>query len=221
MNKKKSDDTIKKVQSERLLNVLYDLNLSQADIVKILQYNKISTDSSRMSDFVNGKRPIQDDVLNALHMLYFINPNYIKGKSDDMYDIPKTILNYAFSFAKKITVVENPDRKIKLHNNSVPTSPERYLHITMDEKYYNYLIHLDTLEEASEKGNFDREKIISGIKELYKNGEHKPKEYILLPRNAFVEILETYQRRTKRIQEYLDLEKCLGYKDCKEVYQVK
>lgn len=217
MNKKKSNDT----SSTPLQKVLKDdLHLSQADVIRLLQYCSIPIDSSRMSDYFNEKRTITEDVLNALHMLYFINPKYIKGKSDDMYDIPETILNYAFSFASEITVTENPNRKVSHEDNTQP-SAERYLHITMDEKFYDYLIHLDSIEEASEKTHFDKKDVISDIKELYKNGEHTQKEYVLLPRNIFVDILKNDPLQRKVFQELIDITKHHDYQKCKEKYKIE
>lgn len=209
-----------KEQSTRLLNVLSDLNLLQSDFIKVLQCNNISVDAARMSNFVNGNRRITDDVLNALHMFFFINPDYIKGKSDDMYDIPKTILNYAFLFASRISVTENPSRKIKLHQNGPSIGVERYLHITMDEKYYDYLIHLDLLEETAKKGKFDKELVIPYIKELFKNGEHRQKEYVLLPRNTFLNILRT-DTKNEVFQELIDSEMYRDYPDCEESFSIE
>lgn len=208
------------IQKDRLNNVLDDLNISQADVVKTFQCNNIAIDSSRMSNFVTGQRRITPDVLIAFHTFFFINPKYIKGKSDDMYDIPKTILNYALSFASKITVTENP-RRIKLHKNSTQPSAERYLHITMDEKFYDYLIHLDSIEEASEKTHFDKKDVISGIKELYKNGEHTQKEYVLLPRNTFLDILKNDPLQRAVFQELIDITKHHDYQKCKEKYKIE
>lgn len=216
----KNNDTIDKIQSERLNNVLADLNISQADVVKTFQYNNIAIDSSRMSNFVSGKRPITPDVLNAFHILFFINPKYIKGKSDDMYDIPETVLNYAFSFASKITVTENPNRKVSHEDNTQP-SAERYLHITMDEKFYDYLIHLDSIKDVSKKAHFDKKDVISDIKELYKNGEHTQKEYVLLPSNIFVNILKNDPLQRKVFQELIDITKHHDYQKCKEKYKIE
>lgn len=219
MSRTKDTEKLMKNQSKRLNEILKDLNISQADIVKSLKERGISIDSSRMSDFINGKRALTDSILSGLHMQYFINPQYLSGQSNDMYDIPATILNYAFSFAREISVIENPNRKIEYQNENDSidsivqneTRNERYLHITMDKKYYNYLINYDLLEQASEKGIFEKEKIISCIKELYKKGEHEMEEYVLLPRNTMIEIVRDYISKRKCFQELIDMEGYIDY----------
>lgn len=215
--KKEVNNNKLKEQATRLSKVLKDLNCSQSDIVSILKIDNVSIDSSRMSDYVNGKRLLTKDVLNGLHMRYFINPKYLKGQSADMYDIPLTILNYALSFIKEITITENPNRKRKLNNEK----NEKYLHITMDKKYYEYLIRLSWLERNYENGASEYENFLSGIKEKYINGDHETEEYVLLPKNVMFEITTNQLKNEKIFNELIDLSEHTNYSQCKPTKKIK
>ena len=190
MSRIQDKEKMKKMQSERLTSVLKDLNVTQAHIVRTLKSNaSISISPERMSDFVTGKRIITDEVLNGLKMHFFINPKYIKGKSNDMYDIPETIINYAFLFAQEIVITENPNRVIKDESGNSIT--EKYLHITMDKTFFDYLINLDTLMIANESNNMPSlDKNIEILKELYKNSKHEYEEYVLLPQKTMFDIVK-------------------------------
>lgn len=227
--KKEVNNNKLKEQATRLSEVLKDLNCSQSDIVSSLKSHNVIIDSSRMSDYVNGKRLLTKDVLDGLHMQYFINPKYLKGKSEDMYDIPLTILNYALSFVKEITITENPNRKRKLNNkkndvviaNQTNVQTEKYLHITMDKKYYKYLISLSLLEQNSENGTSEYENFLSGIKEMYINGDHETEEYVLLPKNVMFEITTNQLKNEKIFNELIDLSEHTNYSQCKPTKKIK
>lgn len=220
MGRKKRTDKLKENQATQLKKILKDLHLSQTDIVNVLKFHDIKIDESKMSGYMHGNYPLSNGILNGLHQYFFINPEFLSGDSDYMYDIPETILNYAFQFAQKITVTENPNRKIKLQKNGPAIGVERYLHITMDKKYYEYLIYLDSLEEKFGKSIYDKKEVISGIKDLYKNGEHEMKEYVLLPRNTFLNILRTEPEK-EVFQELIDTGKLHNYPECKEIFKTK
>ncbi len=209
MRKTKNDAELLKIQGERLKAVLKDLHLSQADVVRALK-DKVAIDPQRMSDYVNGKRPLTEVVLSALKMRFFINKEYLTGKSENMYDIPETILNYAYGFVDQITIIENPDSKIKSSTGELQN--EKYLYLTMEKAFYDFLLNLGLFENLEEKGTFDTEKVMAELKDQYRNSrtEKELEEYVLLPKNVLYEILtndkKASQKRTKVIQEVIDFE---------------
>lgn len=89
-------------------------------------------------DLVN----ITNDVLENLREEFGINPNYIRKGATNMFDIPGIKYDGFESFVDNWDLVEH--------------EPKDYLHFTMDENFYKFLIEIYNLMEASTLSTKDR-----------------------------------------------------------------
>ena len=141
---------------------------------------------------------IPENFLAALRTKYYINPEYIRGTSDIMLDIQGTMLE---NFGK-----------VMIEWDSITKGQNQYLHLKMDNNFYKFLLDVSkaTLAEA-EQSLVTKAK----IKEMEKLHKGKPdiKEYVLIPRNNFVEYLMDEQNAEKQLSEILDPSKMLDYLD--------
>ena len=141
---------------------------------------------------------IPEDFLAALRENYHINPEYIRGTSDIMHDIQGTMLEY---FEKVVTDWD-----------SVAKGQNQYLHLRMDNNFYKFLLDVSeaTLTEAEQ--SLATKIKIEELKKLH-SGTSDIKEYVLIPRNNFVEYLMDEQNTEKQLSEILDPSKMLDYLD--------
>ena len=173
--------------------MLYDLDLDEqrkqfANVIDYLLQTgtkkkeialRIGRTTYDISHFLSGDLiSIPDDVLENLHEEFGINPNYIRKGATNMFDIPGIKYENFESFVDSWDLVE--------HEN------EEYLHFTMDENFYNFLIEIYNFMEASTQRNKEKrmkeafEKAFGTLKESFSDSEH-PKEYVLIPADDMME----------------------------------
>lgn len=188
-----------------LSQVLEKLTLSQQDILRALEKEKnITIDKANFSKIVNGKRKITEEIENALSELYGINPAFLEGKSNDMFLINQlSFQTFAQIFKEwKITEYDDPNEE----------QCKQYLHLTMDKNLYDFLINFDKVNLLKEHGMECFNQEISKYKENFLQSGPQYEEYVLIPRNQFMQIpiVGIREHTRKKLQEILDL---VEYKD--------
>lgn len=122
---------------------------------------------AQLSEFKSGKiRKIPDEFLDQLHEKFHINPKYIRSGSNHMFDSKKMKLLQFEDFVESWNVSDN-----------------HYLLLKMDENFCEYLKEFKKYE--NEGFNID----FKNLMELYEAKEPGFKEYVLVPREKFVDIV--------------------------------
>ena len=118
---------------------------------------------------------IPDELINALHQKYNVNPAYLKLESYCIFDTKETKIE---SFMRIID-----------DWNVLKSDSNEYLHLSIDKNIVDLLIELYKVKKVTDEGisSFEQEK--ESLKELY-NAEPDPKEYVLIPRNNFIDIVK-------------------------------
>lgn len=139
---------------------------------------------------------ITPEVLNGLKKSYKINPKYITHGASNMFDVAGAKYEHFDNFVDNWDLVE--------HEN------KNYLHFTMDENFYNFLIEVYNLKEASSKSD-DAErmaeafqKALDSCKENFTNS-NTPKEYVLIPADVMFDIAQDNINRRKALSEVVDI----------------
>lgn len=193
-----------KKQRERLSKVFEYLKkngISQKEIA-----DKADIDPEKLSQYKNGKiKYIPNTFLEEISKIYNINPRYVRLQSDYMVDIPGMKLSNFEAFIDAWDVVDkttvDPDGKRIV---------EKYLHFTMDKNFYEFLIDVDKARQVVKEGLSDLSGEIEQLKEIF-SGEPEPQEFVLIPRNVFINILTDLVQPSKTLEEAFDLIEHLSY----------
>ena len=113
---------------------------------------------------------------------YNINPGYVRLNSDYMIDILGMKLSNFEAFVNSWDVV---DKTTKDSNGK--RIVEKYIHFTMDKNFYEFLIDVDKVHQVVKEGISDLSGEIEQLKEIF-SGEPELQEYVLIPRNVFINI---------------------------------
>lgn len=187
--------------------IIEELNMTKTKIANALANHKnvhIQINNSKISHYIDGTQSPNDEVIQAMYELFHINPAYLKGTSDVLLDGAGLVLeefNKIFTEWKTTTETIYTDSEGKEVKST-------FLHVTMKECYYNFLRQVDYAKFLKEEGmkSFDTE-LEQCKKECNDIEEKKNWEYVLLPKNAFIEIAESEERDRKALMELLDIEK--------------
>lgn len=191
--------------------MLYDLDLDAqrkrfANVIEHLSYsgNKKKEIASRIglspydiSHLLSGKLiNITDDVLENLHKEFGVNPNYIRKGATNMFDIPGIKYENFESFVDSWDLVEHENKE--------------YLHFTMDENFYKFLIKIYNMMEASTQKSKDKilqEAFVKAFESLKGNfsDSERPKEYVLIPADDMMEIATENVARRKSLNEVIKI----------------
>lgn len=147
-------------------------------------------DKTQLSHLKSGKiKYIPDDLLESLHKIYNINPLYIRVESDFMLDTEWEKFDSFVKFVDTWDTVKKGDKN--------------YLHLTMDQAFYEFLLSVD--KATLVKDNFkDFNKILENIK----NKHQKDKgtcEYVIIPKNEFTQIVQSAVENRKHFSEVIDI----------------
>lgn len=194
----KNEEKTLNEQRERLIQVFDYLRLigvNQSTICEKLSKNKPNYDESQLSHIKSGKiKYIPDDLLERLHDIYNINPLYVRLESDFILDTEWEKFKSFVNFVDTWDTVKKGDKN--------------YLHLTMDQSFYDFLISVDKANLI--KDNFKNfEKILENIK-----GKHQEdkgtSEYVVIPKNEFIQIVQSAVEDRKQFSEIIDI---LEYSD--------
>ena len=108
-------------------------------------------------------------------------------------------------------------KEIQKHYNINPkyirlTSDCMFDIIGMDKNFYNFLVDVDKARLAVDAGISCLSDEIENLKEIF-SGEPDPQEYVLLPRNNFIEILEDNVKSRKSLYEIENFSEHESYLD--------
>ena len=154
-----------------VLNALKKEGHTQAKIADELGIN-----ADNISSYKIGKtKEIPDAFLDGLQEKYFINPGYIRGTSELMYDMQGFRLTHF----------------------------EKFICLTMDKNFCDFLIEAEKAHDRANEGIGDEQEDLKNLSVTY-SGESKPQEYLLIPRNNFSEMVEEFKRKKRTLEEVLD-----------------
>lgn len=178
----------------KVLDYLKSQGISQKEIS-----NKCDIDYTYITHYKTGKiNLIPDDFLEKMQLFYNINPQYIRLNSNFMFDLLGMKLSNFEIFVDSWNTVE----KSKVNSSGTPEI-EKYLHFTMDKNFYDFLIDVDTAHLATDEGISSLDNEIKNLRELF-NGEPDLQEYVLLPRNNFINILEETAKARQSLYEVIN-----------------
>ena len=184
----KNADTLN-IRFSNVLKALKNKGVSQRKIMDELELSFI-TDETYFSSIKSGKRKnIPDELIKALHQKYNINPAYLKMESDCIFD------TYEAKLESFMNVIDDW--------NVLKSDSNEYLHLTIDKNIVDLLIDLYKVKKVTDDGisSFENEK--ESLKELYE-AEPDPKEYVLIPRNSFIEIVTNTVEKEKYLHQVID-----------------
>lgn len=207
MNK---DNLYLKEQQKRISEVFEFLKkqgISQRDIVDCFESDS-KIDATTLSHYKSGKiKNIPDNFLLKLQEKYNINPLYIRQQSDCMLtnDIIGLKLSNFKAFVDSWDIVER--HTIDQEKNQVP---EEFIHIVMDRNFYDFLIDLEKAKKVTENGISCLQEETENLKEIF-SGEPKLQEFVLIPRNNFIEIVKDIVEKRKTFEELIDASEYATY----------
>lgn len=184
----KNADTLN-IRFSNVLKALKNKGVSQRKIMDELELSFI-TDETYFSSIKSGKRKnIPDELIQSLHQKYNINPGYLKMESNCIFDTNETKIE---SF---MNIIDDW--------NVLKSDTNEYLHLTIDKNIVDLLIELYKVKKVTDDGisSFEQEK--ESLKELY-DADPNPQEYVLIPRNNFIEIVTDTVEKEKYLHQVID-----------------
>lgn len=191
--------------------MLYNLGIEEQrkQLISVIDYLKstgisqkeiafeIGVDNVYMSHLRSGTvKYITPEVIEGLHDAYNINPQYITHGATNMIDIAGSKYEHFDNFVDSWDLIEHEDKN--------------YLHFTMDENFYNFLISVYNLKEASQNSDDAKklaeafEKAFESLKENF-SASNKPKEYVLIPADDMIEIASDNIPKRKSLNEFINI----------------
>lgn len=177
------------IRFSNVLKALKNKGVSQRKIMDELELSFI-TDETYISSIKSGKRKnIPDELIQSLHQKYNVNPGYLKMESDCIFDTNETKIE---SF---MNIIDDW--------NVLKSDTNEYLHLTIDKNIVDLLIELYKVKKVTDDGisSFEQEK--ESLKELY-DADPDPQEYVLIPRNNFIQIVTDTVEKEKYLHQVLD-----------------
>lgn len=184
----KNADTLN-IRFSNVLKALKNKGVSQRKIMDELELSFI-TDETYFSSIKSGKRKnIPDELIQSLHQKYNVNPGYLKMESNCIFDTNETKIE---SF---MNIIDDW--------NVLKSDTNEYLHLTIDKNIVDLLIELYKVKKVTDDGisSFEQEK--ESLKELY-DADPNPQEYVLIPRNNFIEIVTDTVEKEKYLHQVID-----------------
>lgn len=175
-----------------VLDYLKSTGISQKKIAV-----ELGEDSIYMSHIRSGTiKDIPSSIINGLHDAYNINPQFITHGASNMFDTARLKYEYFDKFVDNWDLVEHKDDK-------------EYLHFSMDENFYKFLIDVYHFKEASSNSDDEMrmaEAFDKATKSLMKNypSSNHIKEYVLIPIDDMLDIAVDNIPKRKNLAELLD-----------------
>lgn len=80
----------------------------------------------------------------------------------------------------------------------------------MDRNFYDFLIDLEKAKKVTENGISCLQEETENLKEIF-SGESKLQEFVLLPKNNFIEIVKDTVTKCKMFEELIDASEYEAY----------
>ena len=187
-------------------------NISEYKLGQILSEKVIgvSIDRSTINKYKNGKlKQIPELVLNSLHELYHINPNYLLGTSDEMLDRAQIQLHKFESFVSNWNSTEKTYR-----DNDRNLVTNKYLYLSLDKNFYKLLLEINSAELHKEINEAGYNAHIEDAKKKYNNQKFKPlHDYVLIPKNDFFDIITDEKTKQATLDSMINYSKHFGFID--------
>lgn len=146
---------------------------------------------SMLSKYCSKVKEIPEDVLNLFHSEYQVNPDYIRGNSDNMFDEAEIKYSLLTELVHDWQILEYG-------------ADERFLHLQLDKNFYQYILEIGHAEILQENGMLSSDEEEAKIRKKYNESEEDIAEYVLLPRNRFLEIIEEHEKCRHTFEELID-----------------
>ena len=202
-------------QRENLKNV-FDYLKDEKGISQETVANTISNDddmnngidSTIISKYKTGKiQCTPDNFLSKLEKHYNINPQYVRGESEIMINPLGTKFS---AFEHIVNSWDTVERTCTDSNNNKEI--KKYLHLTMDRNFYDFLIEVDKTKLIVEDGWSSQEAEMERAKKLFL-GKPNLEEFVIIPRNVFWEIVKEDKENRKNLQEVINTAMHTDYLD--------
>jgi transcriptional regulator with XRE-family HTH domain len=188
------------VQRERLKNVLGFLRekgTTQREVA-----DAIGEGEETLSSWKSGKvKNIPPQIADVLEEKYEINPEYLFGTSEEMRTFHIKELRHFDQFVKGWNTVER--------------SGKEYLHLHLDQNFYNFLIEVSSIRKIARDGFLLESEGIRNAAHL-NGGEPNIQEFVLLPKNNFLEILRSAKEDKEKLDDVIDFIEHIGYLEAEE-----
>lgn len=186
----------RKERYEKVFSYLKKQGFSQYKIAEMINY-----DYTYINKIKKLKVEASDKVITRLNEEFGINPDYLNGTSDIMIDINGSKLDSLEKIVNTWQTIEGERNK--------------YLHLIMDENFYKFLLDVD-LEKLKEHSE-DLKERIDILKSRHSNAENL-QEFVLIPRNEFIEIVTNDKSNRAKFHEYINT---LEYEDIIDTKNIK
>lgn len=194
-------------QRERLKEVfcyLKSIGYSQKDIADELSKSDDERlqrmDEPTLSSYKSGKiKHIPNNLLEGLHDLYYINPDYIRLESDLMLDNLGKTYHYFEKFANTWSAHIKSKRKLNGEEYDAPM-----IYLEMDRNFFDYLFDIYKTQIVEQNGIHISNDEIENLKKLY-TGQPNIQEFVLLPRKIYSKIIDDREEKNKKANEVLSL----------------
>lgn len=181
-----------KKQFFAVIDYLKSKGITQKEIAENIGIDSIHISHLRSNWIIN----IDPDIIEGLNIAYDINPKFITHGASNMFDTAGLKYDNFDMFVDSWDLVEHENKK--------------YLHFTMDENFYDFLIDVFNFKKTSSKTDEDTrmaeafEKARTSLKEDYSSSE-RLKEYVLIPCDKALEIAGENISARKNLAEVIDL----------------
>lgn len=186
-----------------------DINKQREQVIKVIDYliskglsqkdigARLGVDNIYLSHIRSGAiKNITPELVENLHEEFGINPDYIYFGSELMIDIPQSKYEHFEKFVDKWELINH--------------GPKSYLHFSMDENFYNFLIAVYAQKEITINLDNSEEMMHTFTQSLTSLKKHfstkaKNKEYVLIPADIVDEVGNQNVNRRKNLNEVLKI----------------
>lgn len=175
-----------------VIDYLKSTGISQKEIAA-----KIGEDTIYISHLRSGDiKYITPNIIEGLHDAYNINPQFITHGASNMFDAAGLKYENFEKFVDNWDLVEHENKE--------------YLHFSMDENFYNFLIDVFNFKKTSSNSDDAKrmaeafDKAIASLKENYPSSE-RLKEYVLIPADDMLDIADDNISKRKSLSEVIDI----------------
>ena len=179
-------------QFAKVIEHLIQTGKNQKDIAQ-----KIGLTTYDISHLMSGSiKKISQEIIDNLHAEFNINPNFILKGASNMYDIPGIKYENFENFVDTWDLVDYEKKE--------------YLHFSIDENFYQFLIDVYKLKEISTLSN-NTEKMVDAFNKAFESlkenfsASNSSKEYVLLPADDMIEIASANISKRKNLNDVLDI----------------
>lgn len=156
----------------------------------------IDVSESSISKYRTGNTSIPQYVLDKLSEKFGINPKFVRLESDYICRPNSIMLNSLEEIVDSWNTVEKGNKK--------------YLHLVLDRNFYNFLLRVDITRLYSDETLSSFEEEVKRLDDIH-TSKPQLEEFVLIPRNNFIEILQETTLERKQLIELIDFSEHVNY----------